>query len=303
MRKILFILIAAFIQISYCNAQCNDYFLYINFDSPDCLDRVMIDTVADTNNIWQVGDVQKTGLDSTACQSIVIATDTANPYPVNDTSSFSFKFSATEGIYYGCKMFTGSYYVQSDSLNDYGLIEFSPDNGTTWIDIMNDTAYSANFICYMKPVLTGHSVGCRYFDFVFGDVASVFSIQIGDTLQMKFTFISDSIFDNECGLMFDNFQLSDFVEGMTETRFRPVKSIVYPNPVSEIFTIEFDNPDEASYELAVYDIHSKLILKMENISFGKIQLESAPFKPGIYVYKLTNLKETKRSWGKFVVPE
>ena len=62
------------------------------------------------------------------------------------------------GDFYGMKMLTGNYLVKSDSLKDYGKIEFSPDNGSTWIDIINDTAYSSSISWYSaKPILTGNS--------------------------------------------------------------------------------------------------------------------------------------------------
>ena len=135
------------------------------------------------------------------------------------------------------------------------------------------------------------------------DIGSAFGINVGDTLLFRFTFISDSIFDNASGLLFDDFSMWDYVEGISETRFRAFKSKVYPNPVDEQFTIGFDNPDAAPIELAVYDIHSKPVLKQENITREQIILNAADFKPGIYIYKLTNFKESKRSWGKFVVIE
>ena len=47
---------------------------------------------------------------------------------------------------------SGEYYVNSDSLTDFGLIEFSPDNGTTWIDLINDTTY-ANDLWWNSPKL------------------------------------------------------------------------------------------------------------------------------------------------------
>jgi len=303
MKKIIILIFSIVIPTIFTHAQCNDEFFNITFDDAYCVDRVIIDTISDTNNVWQIGTLNKAMADSNVCSTVAIMTDTINPYPVNDTSSFVIKTVATYGIYYGCKNISGMYYAQTDSLNDYGMIEFSPDNGLSWVDLLNDTVYGDNLFWYSKPVLTGHSGVCKFYDCVMFDIGSAFGINVGDTLLFRFTFISDSIFDNASGLLFDDFSMWDYVEGISETRFRAFKSKVYPNPVDEQFTIGFDNPDAAPIELAVYDIHSKPVLKQENITREQIILNAADFKPGIYIYKLTNFKESKRSWGKFVVIE
>jgi hypothetical protein len=116
----------------------------------------------------------------------------------------------------------------------------------------------------------------------------------------RFTFISDSIYDNLGGLMYDYLYFFDFIEGISEIRFKPIRSSIYPNPTSDLFTIEFENPLSDPFELSIYDIRSKLVLKKENITDNKIVIDAKPFKPDIYIYKLTNMKAHKRCWGKFV---
>lgn len=55
---------------------------------------------------------------------------------------------------------SGQYFVNSDTLTDFGIIEMSPDNGNTWIDLINDTinAYAIQWNV-TKPTLTGNSNG------------------------------------------------------------------------------------------------------------------------------------------------
>jgi len=253
-------------------------------------------------NIWQIGNVHKSLIDTNSINTNVIITDTINPYPTNNYSSFIIQNLASYGDFYGMKMLTGNYLVKSDSLKDYGKIEFSPDNGSTWIDIINDTAYSSSISWYSaKPILTGNSGNFySFFDVLLADNGSVFNIQLGDTLLYRFSFTSDSIYENLPGLLYDDICFYEFVEGMSETRFKPIKSKIYPNPVTESFTIEFENPDVGIFQLAVYDIHSKPILTKENITADKVTINAKQFKPNTYVYKLTNLTSKKRSWGKFI---
>ena len=95
----------------------------------------------------------------------------------------------------------------------------------------------------------------------------------------------------------------DFVEGISEIHFKPIKSNIYPNPSTQIFTIEFDNPNSELFGLSVYNIQSKLVLKNDNITDNKITIDARLFQEGIYIYKLTNLKARKRCWGKFIIAE
>jgi len=261
----------------------------------------MIDTTAYPQNLWQIGRPQNPLFDSACSSSNVIITDTINKYSTNNYSVFIIKNMATMGDIYGCKMFQGNYYVQTDSLKDYGKIEFSPNNGATWIDIINDTIYNTSFLWYsQKPVLTGNSIVCKNFDIVLADLGSVFNVESGDTLLFRFSFVSDSIYDNLGGLMYDNLCFWNFVEGISEIHFKPIKSNIYPNPSTNIFTIEFENPASELFELSVYDIHSKLVLKKNDITDSKIVIDAKAFKQGTYIYKLTDLRTQKRCWGKFI---
>lgn len=301
MKKLILLIVIAGFSFLQSRGQCFDNWLEISFDSAYCMERVFIDTVSNTNNIWQIGLADKAVFDSAICFTKVIVTDTSQPYPINDTSAFIIKSAVTPGMYYGGRHLYGDYYVQSDSLKDYGKIEFSHDNGLTWVDMLNDTNYANNFKWWTKPVLSGNSKSCKSFIGDFWDMGSTFNLQIGDTILFRISFISDSIFDNLGGLMFDNLIFSDYVEGMSEIRFKTIKSNIFPNPGSDIFTIDFENPLSNTFELSIYDIRSKLMLKKEGITEKKIVIDTRSFMPDTYVYKITDWKNQKRGWGKFVI--
>lgn len=299
MKNLLILFFLLNSSLMFGQTPCDNFFTY-TFEDTTCMSRINIDTVNYHHNIWQVGHAQKSVFDGSICSTKVIVTDSVNPYPANDTSVFMLRTLAQMGAIYGILSFGGNYYVQTDTLKDYGKIEFSPDRGLTWIDLMKDTAYNASIHWFSpKPTFTGHSYTCKHFDVWITDIGSVFNIHYGDTLLFRFTFISDSVFDNLGGLMFDNIQFADFVEGISETHFIPIKSKIYPNPTSDMFTVEFENPLAETYEISIYDMHSKLMFR-ENYTSNKIVINANLFKPDVYVYKLTNLKDHKRSWGKFV---
>jgi len=279
---------------------CFDAYYCLTFDDTTCLYHLGIDTSL-SNNIWQVGVSHKPVLNFGSCSNLIsISTDTVNPYPVNNHSAFTITNIATSGDVFGFKMFSGSYAVQSDSLNDYGTIEISLDNGASWIDIINDTVYSNYFMWFSsKPVLTGHT--CANFSVDIGNLSGIQPINIGDTIIYRFSFFSDSIPDTLGGLMFDDICFFDFVEGVSQIRFAAIKSKIYPNPSERFFTIEFENPDAKQFQLAIYDICSKPMYNSDKITSDKVSLDLQNYPAGMYVYKIVNLETRKRSWGRFSV--
>jgi len=298
MKKIIFIFIWFGINAVYAQENSTCYCYY--FDTT-CISHIQIDT--NSTNIWQIGLPQKNSFTTLwgDTMSKAIITDTLNPYPVNNHSSFTIWNVVGMGDYYGLKILSGLYMVETDSLNDFGSIEFSPDMGNTWVDIVNDTTYCANLTWYSnKPILTGNSNEWKCLDVLLADLGSLFNIQMGDTLLYRFSFTSDSIYDNLGGLMFDNICFFDFVEGVTEVRFDNIKSKIYPNPSNNLFTIDFENPYFEEFNLSIYDRNSKLVHSESNISGNTITINAQSFVKGEYFYKLTSQINNKRTWGKFI---
>lgn len=300
--KKLFTLLLICLNFSMAYSQYWNEDYCINFEQPQFLDHLFIETTP--GNIWQVGPPQKMTFNYANSEPNAIVTDTLNFYPTGNSSSFIIKNLATSGFIYGLEFFSGAFYVQSDSLNDYGLMEFSPDNGTSWIDMINDTAYSLTFNWgWQKPVLTGNSGGWEYFEAMMMDIGSVFNIQYGDTILFRFTFTSDNIPENLDGLMYDDICFYEMVEGISEIHFKPVETSIYPNPSSTNFTIKFKNPNNDPFQLNVYNMNSKLMFSKEGITGTKAEFSETNLPAGIYFYKLTNSNQNERGWGKFIVTE
>jgi hypothetical protein len=171
------------------------------------MNTIYRDTVSNPNCIWQVGAPQKTVFTTSQSLPNSLITDTLNSYPINDTSSFIIKHEVGWGYLcygFGTVKLSGSYYVNSDSLNDFGLIEFSPYNGITWVPFTtgpNAWPYSP-----IQPTFTGNSGGWKVFNLSLYGVDGMYNFQPLDTVQYKFTFISDGNLD---GLMFDNLGILD----------------------------------------------------------------------------------------------
>ncbi|MBN1186802.1 MAG: hypothetical protein JXB49_31275 [Bacteroidales bacterium] len=157
----------------------------LNFDDNYVLNHLTIDTISNPNNIWQVAAPQKGEFIHAFSVPNVIITDSVNSYPVNDTSSFIITNVALgEGFdNQHTVILEGQYFVDSDSLQDYGKIEFSPDNGATWVDLFHDTVpVSEWYWLFDKPVLTGKSNGWKSFGLNLAPLGAVFDINHGDTV-------------------------------------------------------------------------------------------------------------------------
>ncbi len=101
--------------------------------------------------------------------------------------------------------------------------------------------------------------------------------------------------------MFDNLSFNDWVEGMSEIRFKTIRTSIYPNPGDDHFTIDFENPLNHSFQLKVYDIRSKMVYMQEGITGEKVFFDAKSYAPDTYIYKLTDLEAKKRGWGRFVI--
>ncbi len=101
--------------------------------------------------------------------------------------------------------------------------------------------------------------------------------------------------------MFDNLSVLDEYEGIEESGYQKINSIVYPNPAKSSLIIEFDNPEYKSYQLTIYDNLGRQVLTMEDLIEIQVELNVEMYQPGIYYYKLLNEEERTGSWGKFLV--
>src|SRR5680860_1850189 len=89
--------ITSFIIIIICSTNVNaQWTWWLNFEDPQMNnERVYIDTAG--GNSWSIGAPDKTVFTSAYSPSNVIVTDTLDPYPMNDTSSFIIKHLASGG--------------------------------------------------------------------------------------------------------------------------------------------------------------------------------------------------------------
>jgi hypothetical protein len=274
--------------------QTKNWYYNLKFDNQSGLEHLYIDTITNPNNIWQIGKPQKSVFLGAFSPPNAIVTDTISSYPINDTSVFIIKNTAGGGsVGPHTVSLRGYYYVNSDTLNDFGMIEYSPDNGNSWINLLKDTiiiniqsqhvAWYWNLYGWNTPILTGNSNGWVQFGTNLSLVAYANHVNWGDTVLFRFTFISDSIQTNKDGLMFDDLYFDDYMEGIPEFQYNLSMA---PNPFSHSTLISFGQTYE-NISLEIYNIQGQCITKNHYANCSEITLQRNGLSEGMYFLKLT----------------
>jgi hypothetical protein len=266
-------------------------FCIINFEDWSLCwkDTLVIDTVNYPNNNWEIGQPNKAVFQNAHSEPNAIVTKLNTYYSSNDTSVFTIIYKADMGLdWYGRVTISADYRIDSDTLTDYGTIEYSPDNGLTWIDLLTDTFYYQLGLYQWngpKPVFSGSSSGWQKFYLQITDHTNLFNISYGDTVLFRFTFISDSIQTFRDGWMIDNISIEDIVEGIEEFHAKPINISIYPNPVSSVAVIESDTPLHKA-ALIVYNAQGQKVKQLSDIDGQRITVECGHLPNGLYFVQL-----------------
>ena len=204
------IILAVILVLLLSNVMAQYFIVYadtIDFEEP--CNYLFIDSSA--TNLWQMGIPGKTILDSAYSEPYAIITDKVNYYPPNNHSNFVLKldpgivgFISTIDISFWHKFDT-------DSMNDYGVVEVSYDTGNVWKVLRTDTTY-INFIFFNRNgsdtathLATGQSNGWLIDTYTFYSYLS--SSERPENIWLRFSFYSDDIQDNREGWMIDDIRI------------------------------------------------------------------------------------------------
>ncbi len=287
MRKYIILISLVLVAVTSYGQWLGDEDYLLNFDDTSTLHHLKIDTLTNISNLWQVGTPQKSIFTNSYSIPNVIVTDTVNPYPTNDTSSFIIENVVTGygWILNHTASIEGYYFVNSDTLSDYGMIEFSPNNGISWYDIVNDTTITNQiFVPQGWLTLSGNSNGWLFFQVNLAQLGMFFNIQMNDTVLFRFTFISDSIQTNKDGLMFDDLHFLDYFEGISEIQNNNLISIS-PNPTKDELRIHSSIVSN-NKSIQILNSIGQVITNYSNFDEETIDIRN--FKNGIYLLKYSD---------------
>lgn len=258
---------------------------FINFDDSSDLFRISIDTSI-SNNIWQIGKPDKQFFKEAYSVPNDIITDSINPYPINNTSIFYLGINLTypNPGFYEETDFSFFYKMDSDTLNDYGKIEFSIDTGQTYYNLLQ-TAYFqvtdsvgniiANYGNGNSIVFTGKSIGWYHF------YSTLIELPSPDTIIFRFTFHSDANQNNRDGWMIDNVGWFTWYEGINEKNFN---FTIFPNPTKDV--LQFDSKIKIKEISIISELGRTILTKAINVM--PISIEVKDLQDGIYLVKIIN---------------
>lgn len=284
--------------------QWSEYYQY--FDGADTIGNpyhgvLLIEN--DSNSLWQIGVPNKTYFTSANTVPNVIVTDTINPYPINDTSSFKIGLSTNLFSFSGILAIQWVQKLDIKLGEDIGLVEYSIDTGNTWVNTFNNP-YVYNFYGFnnnQNVDTINNEVGFSGYDNSWKDIwlcfdGSYFST-ITDTLIIRYTFKSDSIFDSRDGWMIDNFQVHPTWFHTVNELEQDEYALLYPNPTNDgkiNIQIKKIKDFQVVESIKIYDINGTLV-KSYGLSPTKFQIDLKDLENGTYVIKIkTNKKEVSK---------
>lgn len=261
----------------------------------------------DSGGSWQTGQPSKLLFDSAHSFSRAILTDTLSPYPVNDTSSFVLRFPIPDNTWDPIELYFSFWHkFNTDTLQDRGLIEVSYNNGTTWYELTNyqsDTLVtgtytqgywnSSNVVNDTLRISGNSHNGWNHsvfnWELCFVVKQEITGWQPLDTIQFRFTFISDSIQTGKEGWMIDDIELSGFFAecccGFGELQKPDFK--ICPNPANGLTSIYFEQRVN-NMKLKLISSTGQTVYEKEFGSCNSISEDFSAYTPGIYIVETTH---------------
>ena len=148
---------------------------------------------------------------------------------------------------------------------------YSVDGGLTWIILKEDVALEARNHQWIVP-----------------DVS---------TVKAKIKVIQD----NEGGAyesISQNFTIASATGIQRSVQHSEIR--VFPNPITDIATIEFENPNNDQHSLTIYNSRGGVVRSISHISTGKINIQRENLPTGSYFILLSDERQV-RGRGKLLI--
>ncbi len=283
--------------INVCE-NCNNRSHIFDFNSLEDSTRFFfyIDSTQ-TNNIWQLGSITKPNF-SLGNRPRGFITDTINPYPVGNISSFQFSIkNCEESMPNSCGGYQAAYIsiytkIDSDTTLDGGTIEVS-HNGSPWINLIRDSLSVVSGYMYSlkdtvkslgKPGFSGTMTEWKAISISYApEMQSPF-----DVISLRFTFASDSIDTHKNGWVISSVFILGIYEGILKTRSTSTIS-VFPNPVNNQLEIVTKDNIIPGCEISIVDYLGRVVLVKKNFSSNIIDVSS--LNNGMYILKYSNKRD------------
>jgi hypothetical protein len=246
------------------------------------------------NNVWEIGQPEKTIFNSANTGTKVMITDSANFYPENCNDFFLIKLPISN-YYWGEAILSFYHKYDTDTLTDGGIIEISYDNGFSWKNIIDDNYHIAtNFIGLYNDTIqggeygfSGKSDGWQYVELYWWWVAltgakSATSLDF-DSPLIRFRFKSDAVNTNKEGWMIDDIVLRGYDVGGAIRDISLSYPDIFPNPATDFIHFKITDEYIPGLSFSLYNSQGQITFS-KSITENKINISF--LKSGTYFYKI-----------------
>jgi hypothetical protein len=248
----------------------------------------------DTGNIWFAGNRYK-GYKQPPGRRYIY-TDTNAYYRSNDTSSFTIDFITAKQTYLYMQL-SWSHYMDLGK-GDYGKVELSEDSGQTWtncfksadkIIIQSNYTFGDDVLDTLPNgdiVFTGAAFG--FWDRI-DLIYDFYKIYPNDRIQVRFTFVSDSVSSANLGWVIDSMEVFRYYPGVVNKITSSKALKVYPNPTSNRLQIESNqgNPSEKIEHLILFNALGQKVDEWFEVP-SKFEIETGKYPNGLYYLRTRN---------------
>jgi len=239
-----------------------------SFDGNDTIPSNRLDIVIDQplNSSWQIGSPDKVIFDTSFSQPNVIVTDTISPYPISDTSSFSFGLDKNGFPFVGVYAVNWVQKLDLETNADLGLLEFSIDSGNTWANAFTSNLVYNFFGFQIQNVdtLPGNVVGFSGTDSSWASIwlcFDAFFLSQQDSVRFRFKLLSDSNQTSQEGWMIDDITVRPSIVHTINEIERSEYVLLNPNPADQYVSIDLKKSPDIHYikEVRLYDLNGREI--------------------------------------------
>jgi hypothetical protein len=282
----------------------------INFD--DSSNQAYISIHSGPGQLWQIASAQKTGMAGAWSAPNVLVTDSVNSYPQNNSSNFDIILGHFNVAWYPMMIGVAfRHQFDTDTTKDGGFISVSWDNGLTYRNVALDTGYlyalwgstplgtwdifgfnrnlypDSSLLFNGEPGFSGTSGGWTETSLAWYIIPIKKSFP-PDTMRLRFSFVSDSIFDNRSGWMIDDIMIYsiELPGSVREDGMKGHEALAFPNPAWEKVAIRLGRTHEL-IEIRLINIEGQSISSAEFHHVDGFEYDLSGLASGTYLISIT----------------
>ena len=265
-----------------------------------------------TTNIWQIGQPSKLTFTEAYSAPNAIVTDTLKTYPANNHSWFDLVLYPSD-FGYTYRGIEFMHKINTEATGNGGYITVSYDLGSTWTNIIEDSAYfnywdisPANEFNNLNLYSNNDTLYNGEYGFS-GAISKWEKVQFGwyfssyikrsqwqDTMLIRFNFISGANDAANDGWMIDNIRLFWVGLGWSINEQTLISNLeIFPNPVHDNSIIQTKDKRQIKY-IQVYNLTGQL-LREEIVGDYSFIFERKGLPSGTFLVKCVFAYETRET--------